>query len=135
MEPARGERCPSRQRRGPAAREEDKVPSPDQKSFQIFTNPTTRGRKWRSHGSIPPRTVWKLQPHWLIADWLGFMRPARGESCFFGQRRDRAAHGEDKVPSPDQKSFHNSITPTTRRRKWRSPASIPPRTVWNLQPH
>ena len=64
---ARGEDYPSKQRRGPAEPVEYKVPSPDRR---------TRGRKWRSHGSIPPRTVWKTQPHWLITGWLGLMDPA-----------------------------------------------------------
>ena len=34
----------------------------------------------------------ELQPHWLIAVWLGFV--------------DLVPPAEDKVPSPDQKSFH-----------------------------
>ena len=68
--------------------------------------------------------------YWLIADWLGLMEPARGASCPLGQRRGRAAHGEVEIPFPDQKSFHISTTPTTPGRKWRSPGSIPFRTVW-----
>ena len=79
------------------------------------TAPTAWGRKQRSPGSISPRKVWKTHPHWLIIDWLGLMEPARGESCPSGQRRGRAAHGEDKVQSPDQKSFHISTTPTNYR--------------------
>ena len=117
MKPARGESCPSRQRRGPVAPGEDRVSSPDQKSFHISTTPTNRGRKWRSPRSIPPRTVWKPQPHRLVADWLGFMEPASGESCPSGQRRGPAAPEEDKVPSPDEKFFHISTTPTNRGRK------------------
>ena len=106
MESARGESCPSGHRRGPAAPGEDKIPSPDQKSFQMSTNPTRRrGRKRRSPGSIPLRTVWKPQPHWLIAGWLIFMESARGESCRAGQRGGPAAPGEDEFPCPDQKSF------------------------------
>ena len=31
--------------------------------------------------------VSKPQSHWLVADWLGLIQPARGESCFSGQRR------------------------------------------------
>ena len=42
MERACGERCPSGQRRGPAAPEKDKFPCPGQKSFHISTTPTTR---------------------------------------------------------------------------------------------
>ena len=45
------------------------------------------------------------------------MEPARGESCPPGQRQDPAAPGDDKVPSPDQKSFHtytNSNNPETK---------------------
>ena len=34
----------------------------------------------------------------------------RGESCHSGQRRGPAASGEDKVLSPDHKSFHMSTT-------------------------
>ena len=127
VEPARGESCPSRQRRGPAAPEEDNVSSPDQKSFHHSTPSTARSRKRRSHGSLSPRTVCKPQHHWLIADWLGLMEPACGASCPSGQRRGPAAPGEDKVSSPDQKSFHISTTPTTRGRKQTSPRSIPPR--------
>ena len=47
--------------------------------------------------------VWKPQPHWVIADWLGLMKPARGESCTLGQRRGPIAPGEDNLPSPGQK--------------------------------
>ena len=115
---------------------DDKFPSPDQKSIHISTTPTIRGRKRKSPGSIPPRRVWKPQPHWVIADWLELiMEPARGESFPSGQRRGPAAPGEHRVSSPDQKSFHTSTTPTTRGRKRRSPGSIPLRTVWKPQPH
>ena len=41
--------------------------SPDEKSFSIVKSPTSWGRKRRLSGSIPPRTVWKPQPHWLVA--------------------------------------------------------------------
>ena len=53
----------------------DKVPSPDHKSLHTSKNPTNRGQKRWCPGSIPPRTVWKPQPHCLIADWLGFVEP------------------------------------------------------------
>ena len=135
MEPARGESCLSGQRRGPAAPGEDRLSSPEYKSFTISTAPTTRGRKRRSPGSIPPRRVWKPQPHWLVADWMGLMEPARGESCSSGQRRGLAAPREAMFPSPDQKSFHISPTPTPRGQKRTSPGSIPLRTVWKPQPH
>ena len=81
MEPARGERCPPGQRRGPDAPGEDNFPSPDQKLFGIFIIETTRGGKRRTSVSIPVRRVWKPQPHWVIADWIGPIELARGESC------------------------------------------------------
>ena len=46
----------------PAPPGEDKIPSPDHKSFHTSTKVTNRGRKRWSPGSIPPRTVWKPQP-------------------------------------------------------------------------
>ena len=73
MEPARGESCPSGQRRGPAEPTEDRFPSPDHKSFHTSTTSRTRGRKRRSPGSIPHRRVWKPRPHWLVAGWMGLM--------------------------------------------------------------
>ena len=81
-------------------------------SFSI--TPTTWGRKRGSPESIPPRKVLKPQPHSLIAYWLGLMEPASGEDCPSGQGRGRAAHGEVKVPSRDQKYFHISTIPTSR---------------------
>ena len=33
-------------------------------------------------GSIPPRTVWKHPPHWVITDSLGFVKPASPEPCY-----------------------------------------------------
>ena len=102
MEPASGESCPPGRRRRPAAPGEDTVLSPDEKSLHTPTTPTTQGRKQRSPESIPPLTVLKTQPHWLIADWLGLMEPARGESSPSGQRRSPAAPGEDNFPSLDQ---------------------------------
>ena len=131
MEPARGESCPLGQRRSLAAPGEDRISSPDEKSLQ--TSKTTQGGKQRFAGSILPGAVWQPQPHWVVADWLGLMETARGESCPAGQRRGPAPPGEDKFPSPDQKSFHVSTTPT-RGRKRRS-RSIPPRKVWKPQPN
>ena len=100
MDPARDESCPSGQRRGPAALGEDRVSSPDYKSFHISKTPITRGRKRRSPGSIPLPTVWRPQPHWLV-DWLGHMEPARGESCPSRQRRGPAA--------PEEIGYHPRI--------------------------
>ena len=62
MEPAHGESCPCGQRRGPAAPGEDNVLSLDQKSLHISTALTTRGRKQRSPGPIPPRAVLNAHP-------------------------------------------------------------------------
>ena len=58
----------------------------------------------------------------------------RGGSCLSGERQGLAARRKDKAPSPNQRSFHTSITPTNRGRKRRSSGSIPPRTVWKPQP-
>ena len=63
MQAARGESCPSGQRRHPAALKEDQVLSPDENSFHTPTTPTTRGRKQWSTRSIPPRAVRKPQLH------------------------------------------------------------------------
>ena len=135
MEPARGESCPSGQRRGRAAPGGDKVPSLHEKSIYIPTTPKSRGRKRRSPGSIQPRKVWKPQPKWLVANWLRLTEPVRGESCPSGQRRVPATPGDDKVSSRDRKAFEISTTPTTRGRNRSSPWSIPPRSVWKPQPH
>ena len=129
MEPARGESCPSGQRRHPAAPKKDQVLSPDENSFHTPTTPTNRERKQWSPRSIPPRAVRKPQPHRRIVDRLGLMEPARGESCDSGQRRGPAEPGEDKFLSPDQKSFNIRATTTNRGRKRRSPRLIPPRKV------
>ena len=102
MEPARGESFPSGQRRGPAAPGEDKLPSLCQKPFHISTTPTTRGRKIRSPGPIPPHTVWKPQLHWVIADWLGLMEPTRGESCPSGNA--------EVPPHPGRISSHPRVS-------------------------
>ena len=82
----------------PAPPGKDKVTFPHQNSFHTSTSPTSRRHERRPPGSIPPRMMWKSQPHWLIADQLG--------SCSsVGPRGDR-------FPSPDAKSFH---TPTTHQ--------------------
>ena len=62
-------------------------------SISLQLSPTTWGRKRGSPGSILPSTVWKPQPHWLVADWLGLMEPAGGEGFPSGQGRGRAADG------------------------------------------
>ena len=116
MEPARGESCPSGQRRGPAAPGEDKFPSPGQKLFYISTtnsnnlagveNGDPPGRYCPARCGNPSHTGW------LLIGWGSWsQRVAAGPS---GQGRGYAAHGEDKVPSPDQKSFRISATPTNR---------------------
>ena len=109
MEPARGESCPSAQRRVP--------PHPGRisslariinSSIALQLTPTARGGKRESPGSIPSRRVWKRQPNWLVADWLRLMEPAPGESCPSGQHRGPAAPGGGKFPCPDHKFFHVS---------------------------
>ena len=103
MESARGESFRSGQRRGPVALAEDKFyPRIINPSISLQLTPTTWGRLRESPGSILPRTVWKPQPHWLVADWLGLMEPAGGEGCLSCQGRGCATHGEIEVPSPDQ---------------------------------
>ena len=120
MEQVRTKSFPLRQRRGPAAPVEDMFSSPDQKFFHIpTTNYSNLGMKTENHGPFPPRTVWKSQSHGLVADWLGFMEPAHGESCPSGQRRRPTAPGEDEFPSPDQKILpylYNSNKPVTTKR-------------------
>ena len=59
----------------------------------------------------------KRQPHWVIADWLGLLEPARGESCLLGQRRGPVATGEDNtIPGsetlPYLSAFNNPGTKT-----------------------
>ena len=125
----RGESRPSGQRRHPW-----RIRSQPRKIVPNIYKANNPGKKMEiprvntdPHGQKTPND-------WLIPDWLGFMEPARGKSCSSGQRRGRATHGGDKVPSPDQKPFHISVTPTTWGRKRRSPGSIPPHTVWKPQP-
>ena len=62
---------------------------------------------------------------WLLISWGSWlMEPACGGSCPSGQRRCPGSPGEYKFPSPDQKSFQISTTPTTQGRERRSPGSI-----------
>ena len=134
INPARGESCPSGQRQGSAAPGEDMVSPTDHKSFHISTTPTTWGRKRRSPGAIPPRTVWKPQPHRLVTDWLGLIEPARGESCPSGQRRGRRTReGLGLIPGLEILTYlYNSNNLGTEAE---IPRVIPPRTVWKPQPH
>ena len=74
---------------------DNKVPSPDHKSFRISTTPTNRGRKRRSLCSTPPRTVCKPQP---------------------GVRRDSpTGGGEGVIPNPLILTYiYNSNKPGTK---------------------
>ena len=136
MELARGESCRSGQSRGPAAPAKDRVFSLDFKSFRIHTTPTTPGRKRRSPGSIPPRTVWKPQPHWVIADWLGLKERARARVAPLANVEVPPHMGRlwsyPRIRNPSV-SLH--LTPITWGRKRGSPGSILPRTVWKPLPH
>lgn len=71
MESARGESCPTEQRRGPSAPGNDIVPSTDQVFSHTSPTPTTRGQKQTSPGSILCRKVWKSQPYRLTFDLAG----------------------------------------------------------------
>ena len=84
--------------------------------------------------ALASRTVWKPQPHWLVADWMGLMEPTRGKSCPPGQCRGPAAPEEDEVSSPDEKSFRANTNPATRGRKQRFPGPKPLHTMCKLQP-
>lgn len=70
----------------------------------------------------------------MVADGLELLEPARGGSCPSEQRQGLAATGEDKVPSPSQKSLGTSATTTAQRRKRSYPGLISPRTVWKSHP-
>ena len=137
MEPARGESCPSGQRRGHATPGGRIGFHPRIKNSSISLQlQQPGGRKRRSPASMPPRMVWKPQPNWVIADWLRLMEPARGESCFSGQHRGPAVPGEDRVLSPHQKSFHISTTNSNNLgSKTGIPGAILPHTAWKPQPH
>ena len=62
----------------------------------------------------------------------GRYRPARCGSPNLGFI-EPAPPGEDKLASPDQKSFHTSTTLMNRGRKPWSPGPIPFRAVWKPQ--
>ena len=101
MEPARGESCHYGQRRRPAVLREDQVLSSDDKSLHFHYNSNNPGTKKEiARVDTAPQGV-EPQPQGVIADWLGLMEPALGESCPSGQRRGPATPGEDKVSSPD----------------------------------
>ena len=78
---------------------EDRFPSPD--TFHTYVPPTTRGGKPCLRGSAPPNTVRTLQPLWLVADWLEFVKPGRGDNYPSKQRRGPAEPVEDNVSSLD----------------------------------
>ena len=93
---------------GPPTPAEDKVKSPDHKSFHTSTTQTYLGRKWLPPGSIPPRTMWKASV----------------------QRHQGGISSHPQIT----KCFNTSTTHTKRgRQRWSSP-SIPPHTVWKPQP-
>ena len=135
MEPARGKSCLSGQRRGPATPGDKRVSYSDQNPFHISTTPSTRERKRRSPWSIPLRRLCEPQPNFLVADRRRLMEPARGKSCLSGQCRGPATPGDKRVSSSDQNPFHISTTPSTRKRKRRSPWSIPLRRLCKPQPN
>ena len=119
MEPARGESCPSCQRRCPAARGEDKVLSPDQKSFHISKTNSNNLRMKTGIRRVDTAPHGMETPTTLAGCWLA---GAHGTSerrgfCHSGQGRGCAAHGEVEVPSPDQKFFHISTIPTNQGTK------------------
>ncbi|CAM9404307.1 unnamed protein product, partial [Laminaria digitata] len=104
----------------PGSRVEDRVPSPNHKSFHAFTTPTTRGRKRGPPELIPPRTVWNPNPtDRSLIGWGPYVWPTPAR--------------EDRVPPTDLKTFNTSPTPTTRGRKPFSPfGSIRP---WPVRKH
>ena len=107
MEPARGENCPSGQRRGPATPGEDKVSSPDQQSFHTSTTPTHRGRKRRSPGRYRSARCGNPNPTgWLLMGW-------RSWSQHTARVAPRA--NVEVSPHPGRIIFHprlrNSFTP------------------------
>ena len=62
--------------------------------------------------TAPHGVVWKPQPHWLIADWLGFVKPP--------------GPGEYTIPFSEQNAFLISTTPINRGRKRLSPGRCRP---------
>ena len=102
MEPARSRSCPSPYRRGPTAPGADSVPSRVQEYFYTSASPTSKTVIPRvdvaSHGVETP--------HRLIADGLGLMKLACGESFLSGQRQGPATPRDGNTPSPGQKPFY-----------------------------
>lgn len=71
--------------------------------------------------TIPHRTVWNPQPHWLITDWLGHMR----------QRHSVVIGTHPRI-------IHASVhlqTSMNRGRKQQPFETRPPRTGWKTQCH
>ena len=101
-------------RRPSPALGEDKVPFLDHKSFHRSTTTTNRGGE-----TVVSRVDIALH---------GAETPTWGS--YFVQP---APPGEDKIPSPDHKSFHTSTTTTNPGRKRWSPESMTPRTIWKPQ--
>ena len=100
-----------------ASPEEDRVPPPDQNFFACIYNSIGPGAtKVIPRLDTAPHGV-ETRLHRLITDRRSLMDPARSESCPSRQRRGPAAPGEDKLTSPDHKSFHTFATPTPWRRK------------------
>ena len=64
---ARRKSCLSGQRRRSAAPGEDAVSLPHWEVIDISATSTTRQQRRRLLGTIRPRHVCKLQPHWLVA--------------------------------------------------------------------
>ena len=72
------------------------MPIPESEILPYLYNSNNPGTKWGSSGLIPPRSLWKPVRQLMIADWLGLMESARGESFRSGQRRGPVALAEDK---------------------------------------
>ena len=104
---ARGESCPSANADVPA--NTGRISSHPQIRNPSMSLQLQQTGDENADPSSPYRSaVWKLQPHWLVADWLGLMKPARCENCPSGHRRGPTPPGEDRVSSPEWKSFHIS---------------------------
>ena len=127
LEPACGESYLTKQFRGATEPGDYNVTYPDRNSFHTYTTPTTLGRNEIFPGSTPPRKVCNPQ---LLPTGLylaGAHGTSGGDNCPPRQRQGPDAPGDDKVLSPDHKSFHTCTTSTTRRRNPTPPGSILPR--------
>ena len=90
---------------------------------------TTRGRKRRSPGSIPPLRVWKTQPYWLAVNWQRLMGPDPARVT----PRDNIEvppHPERIISHSRVRNPSRSLQLQPRGNKSISPGSIPPRRVW-----